>query len=245
MNGLLTYLIIQLKMDLRDKGTLSNYYLVPLVFFLVVGSVFASINPLMKTTLAATMTVFAVTMGSVMGFPTPLVKLRESGTLRAFKASGIPSSAVMLAHTLSAFVHLMIVSLIIYVLSPILFHSAMPQNSWLYLVTCVVLVLASLSIGLAIGVSSRNHSFSTMISMFVFLPSLLLGGVMFPASMLPNFLADSGRIFPANYALQAFNGLAYHTPTKDNPIVALAVVVGIAIVLFALSTWQMNRLEKR
>jgi hypothetical protein len=34
-----------------------------------------------------------------------------------------------------------------------------------------------------IGVCARGQSFSTMLSMIVFLPSLLLSGIMFPASM--------------------------------------------------------------
>ena len=76
MKAFLNYLWIQFKMDLRDRGTLLNFYLVPLVFFFVMGAVFSSVTPLMKTTLAATMTIFAITMGAVMGTPSPLVKMR-------------------------------------------------------------------------------------------------------------------------------------------------------------------------
>ena len=98
MKGFLKYLTIQFKIELRDKGTLLNFYLVPLVFFFVMGGVFSSIDPFMKKYLAASMTIFAITMGAVMGAPTPIIKIRESGTLRAFRVNGIPAAAVLSVH---------------------------------------------------------------------------------------------------------------------------------------------------
>ena len=41
-------------MDIRERGTRMTYYLVPLVFYFVMGAVFSSINPLARQTLAAT-----------------------------------------------------------------------------------------------------------------------------------------------------------------------------------------------
>jgi len=241
MTAFSRYLWLQLKMDLRDKGTLLNYYLVPLLFFFVVGAVFASINPTMKATLSATMTIFAVTMGAVMGFPTPIVKLRESGTMRALKVNGIPNSAVLAVHALSAFIHLLIVSVIIYVAAPIAFKSNLPDRPAIYLAVLASLLFTSISVGLLLGVASKSHSFATMFSMIVFLPSLLLSGIMFPSTMLPRALEWVGRIFPATYVLQAFYGLAYHVPTALSGGWSLAVVLGMGLALFAVSLWKFGQ----
>lgn len=244
MNAFLKYLWIQLKMDLRDKGTLLNYYLVPLLFFFVMGSVFSSINPVMQATLAATMTIFSVTMGAVMGSPSPVVKMRESGTLRAFKVNGIPGTAVLSVQAISAFVHLLLVSLIIYLISPAAFHSDLPQKPLLYFAVLAVLLLASIGIGLLIGVVARGPSFATMLSMVIFLPSLLLSGIMFPATMLPKAFLLLGRAFPATYALQSFYGLAYGEKTDLNAGLALLAVAGIGVLTFILSAWRFNSIRK-
>lgn len=90
MKASFQHLWVQFKMDIRERGTLMTYYLVPLVFYFVMGAVFSSINPLARQTLAATMAIFAVTMGAVLGIPAPLVKMRESGVLRAYRVCGIP-----------------------------------------------------------------------------------------------------------------------------------------------------------
>jgi ABC-2 type transport system permease protein len=244
MKAFFSYLWVQLKMDLRDKGTLLNYYLVPLVFFFVMGAVFSSINPLMKTTLAASMTIFAATMGAVMGSPTPIVKMRESGTLRAFKVNGIPGWAVLSVQAISTFVHLFLVSVIIYVVSPFAFHSDIPLVWGLYFVVLTIFLFASIGTGLLIGVVSRGQSFATMFSMAIFLPTVLLSGIMFPANMLPKPVMWLGRILPATHALQSFLGLAYQTKTDMNAILSLGIVAGIGLLMFVLAVWQFNNVHK-
>jgi ABC-2 type transport system permease protein len=245
MKAFFYYLWIQLKMDLRDKGTLLNFYLVPLVFFFVMGAVFSSINPLMKATLAASMTIFSVTMGAVTGSPAPIVKMRESGTLRAFKVNGIPGAAVLSVQAISAFLHLLLVSVIIYVASPLAFHSDTPKVPWLYFAVLVVFLFASIGIGLLIGVAARGQSVATMLSMIVFMPSLLLSGIMFPANMLPKMFLWAGRIFPATHALQSFFGLAYQTETNLNAVLSLGIVAGIGLLMYGTAIWQFNNIRKR
>lgn len=244
MKAFLTYLWIQLKMDLRDKGTLLNYYLVPLLFFFVMGTVFSSINPLMKTTLAASMTIFTVTMGAVMGSPAPIVRMYESGTLRAFRVNGIPGTAVLSVQAISAFIHLLMVSVIIYIVSPFAFHSTIPKSPLLYFTVLVIFLFASIGIGLLIGAIARSQSFATMLSMIIFLPSLLLSGIMFSANMLPKSFLWLGRIFPATYALQSFYGIAYRTKTELNAGVSLAVVAGIGLLMFMLAIWRFSSVRK-
>ena len=244
MKAFLDYLWIQFKIDFRDKGTLLNFYLVPLVFYFVMGAVFSSTTPLMKTTLSASMTIFAITMGAVMGSPTTLVKMRESGTMRAFKVNGISGSAVLSVHAVSTFIHLFIVSGIIYIVSPLAFHAQMPSSAAFYFAIVSIYLLACTGIGLLIGVLAPNQSFTTMLSMLVFLPSLLLSGIMFPANMLPNALIWLGPVFPATFTLQSFYGLAYHLPTELNPALSLALVSAFGLVMYLLAFWRLNSLSK-
>jgi ABC-2 type transport system permease protein len=232
MKAFVKYLGIQMKMDLRDRGTLMNFYLVPLVFFFVMGSVFSSVNPQMKATLAATMTIFALTMGAVMGTPAPLVRMRESGTLRAFRVNGIPGAAVLAVQALGAFFHLLLVSVVIYFAAPAAFHAEVPKNAPLYFAVLVVFLAASIGIGMLIGVFSRSQSVATMFSMAVFLPTILLSGIMFPVSMLPKAFLWAGRVFPATHALQAFLGFAYRAKTNLNPGLSLCIAGGIGLLAF-------------
>jgi ABC-2 type transport system permease protein len=244
MKAFFNYLWIQFKIDLRDKGTLLNFYLVPLAFYFVMGAVFSSVTPLMKSTLAASMTIFAVTMGAVMGSPTALVRMRESGTLRAFKVNGISGTAVLFVQAISTFIHLFIVASLIYLITPLAFHGDVPASIPAYFGIVAAFLLANIGIGLFIGVVAPSQAYATMLSMLVFLPSLMLSGIMFPASLLPEALKWVGRVFPATFAMQSFYGLAYKLPSEIDPLISLLGICSFALIAFALSFWRLNSLSK-
>jgi ABC-2 type transport system permease protein len=235
MNAFLNHLWIQFKMDIREKGTLLTYYLVPLVFYLVIGAVFSSVNPASKQTMAAAMPIFAITMGAVLGMPVPIVKMREAGVLRAYRVSGIPGWAVLLIHSLSAFLHLMVVTVIIFVTAPLLYGANIPQNIAAYFLILLILLFANIALGLLIGVSARSQSIATILSQAVFLPTVMLGGIMFPASMLPEPLRIIGYVLPSTHAMQAFSSLAYGLPSDISAAISLSVMAGIGVLASGLA----------
>ena len=245
MKAIYKHLLIQFKMDLRDRGTLMVFYLIPLMFFVVMGAVFSSISPAMKSTLTASMSIFAVSMGAVLGLPPTIVKMRESGTLRAYKVSGIPGNAVLLIHALGAFLHLLVVSVIIFVAAPLFFGAGLPKNLGMYFIVLLVFLFTSITLGLLLGVAARSQAEATMLSQVIFMPSLLLSGIMFPAAMLPKALASLGLIFPATHAMQAFSGLAYGLKTQFDAPLALAVIALIGVAAAVISAARFNAVGKK
>lgn len=244
MKAFFKHLWVQFKMDIRERGTLMTYYLVPLVFYFVMGAVFSSINPLARQTLAATMVIFAVTMGAVLGIPAPIVKMRESGVLRAYLVCGIPGGAILFIQSVSAFMHLLLVSTIIFVTAPLFFGASYPSSFPAYFLSLFFLLFASIALGLLIGVSARSQSIATMFSQAVFLPSLMLGGIMFPASMLPGPLRMLGRFLPATYSMQSFSGFAFRLPTDIEATLSLLITAGIGVVAAGLAVVRFRTIGK-
>ena len=109
---------------------------------------------------------------------------------------------------LSAFVHLMISCAIILLLAPILFEAALPVQFPFFFLALAIYIIVSLSIGGILGLVVKNQAKLTMIAQLVFLPSIMLSGIMFPIDLLPDFLEAIGRIFPASwgYRLMLDNG---------------------------------------
>ena len=100
---------------------------------------------------------------------------------------------------LSAFVHLMISCAIILLLAPILFEAALPVQLPFFFPALAIYIIVSLSIGGILGLAVKNQAKLTMIAQLVFLPSIILSGIMFPIDLLPDFLEAIGRIFPASW----------------------------------------------
>lgn len=109
---------------------------------------------------------------------------------------------------LSAFVHLMITCVAIVLLATILFEAALPTQLPFFFLALAIYIVVSLSIGSILGLMVKTQAKLTMIAQLVFLPSIMLSGIMFPIELLPDFLETIGRIFPASwgYRLMLDNG---------------------------------------
>ena len=67
MSAFLYGAALQWKLDIRSKALLITCYLVPLLFFAVMGGIFTSLMPEAKSTLIQSMTVMGVSMGALVG----------------------------------------------------------------------------------------------------------------------------------------------------------------------------------
>ena len=106
-------------------------------------------------------------------------------------------------------IHLLLMSVIIYAIAPFAFEAKLPNQSVFYFISLIIFIMISLSIGSILGLVMKKQAKVTMISQLVFLPSIMLSGIMFPSGLLPDFLETFGRAFPAfwGYRLMLNNGL--------------------------------------
>lgn len=208
MNGFLYGVVLQWKLDIRSKSLLVACYIVPLIFFLLMGGIFTSVMPEMESTLIQSMIVMSVSMGAFIGLPPSLIETYGSDIKKVYKANGVPIYLGLVTMFLSAFVHLMITSVVIMLLAPILFEAALPTQLPLFFLALAIYIIVSLSIGSVLGLIVKNQAKLTMIAQLVFLPSIMLSGIMFPINLLPAFLEVLGRVFPASwgYRLMLDNG---------------------------------------
>lgn len=190
---------LQFKMDLRSRSLLITCYLVPLLFFALMGGIFTALMPEAKNTLIPSMTVMGVSMGALIGVPCSLAEIYGTEIKKMYSANGVPLYFGLLSVLVSSFIHLMLMSIIIYILAPIAFHAAVPADPVLYFATLALFILVSLCVACILGLSIRNQAKLTMCSQMVFLPSIMLSGIMFSAALLPGPLAYLGKLFPATW----------------------------------------------
>lgn len=237
MNAFLYGVILQWKLGIRNRNIFLIYYIVPLVFFGFMGGIFIALDPLAKTTLIQSMTIFAVTMGAFLGSPLPLVELYGSDIKNAYKVGGIPLIVGVINNLISGFIHLFIVSLIIFFIAPLFFNATVPDNLLLYFIVLVIFILTCLLIGSVLGLLIKDTSKVTMLSQLLFLPSIMLSGIMFPTTMLPDSMAHIGKLLPATWA--------YTNMIKDNftdlTFFQPSLIIIITVIMISL---KIRRLEK-
>lgn len=197
MKAIFYGLYIQFKIDIRSKSLFITCYLVPLLFFAIMGGIFTALIPETENSLIASMIVMGVSMGALIGVPPAIAEIYGTDIKKMYQANGIPIYYGIVTLTISAFFHLMIMSLIIMLVAPIAFHSNVPSNLLLFLGTLSIFILVSLCISCVLGLAVKEQAKLTMISQLFFLPSIMLSGIMFPIDYLPEIFQNIGKIFPA------------------------------------------------
>ncbi len=223
---------LQFKFDIRSKSMLITCYLVPLIFFFFMGGIFTSIDPTATKTLISSMTVFTVTMSALMGLPPALAEIYGTDVKKVYKANGAPIWFGVVTQFLSSFIHTIIVCLIIFVVSPLVFKAELPSGLLWYFLSLITLLAVTLAIGCIIGLLFKQQAKLTMIAMIVFLPSIMLSGTMFPAEMLPQFMQYVAYAFPATIAFKAMTSFqVWHIPVLLAEFAALCAVIALLLKL--------------
>ncbi len=237
MNAFVQHFAFEFRTGLRNKDLLLLNYLFPLGFYLMMGVLMGGINPLFLETMIPAMVIFAVLSGAVLGLPSPLVEAREAGIFRSFKINGVPALSILLIPALTTAFHSVIVAIIITISAPLLFVTPLPVD-WLgYGLVIVVTALSCAGLGVLIGVISNNSRITILWSQLIYLPSMMLGGMMVPISMLPPSLGKVSALLPASHAMQAFMGLAYRKATDWDPVWALVVLMAGGLAAFAMAVY--------
>lgn len=238
MKSFLFTLGLKTKLDIKNAEIFITYYGVPLVFFLVMGAVFTSTMPEANETLIATMIIFAITMGAFIGTPAGIIEYIGKDLRKTFRSVGIPLHTILSTTVISGFINLSIVATIIYFTAPTLYDAIKPLNLTLFLLGVGIFTLATLLLGLLIGLYGKSSSRVTMLSQAVFLPSMMLSGIMFPVEMLPRPLEIAGLLLPATHGMKILSSESFE-------VVPFMVLGGFILVALILIRIQLKSLETK
>ena len=249
MSAFVYHFSFEFRTGIRNKTLLLMNYLFPLGFYLMMGFVMPAINPLFLDSMIPAMVVFAILAATMLGIPDPLVNARESGIFRSYKINGVPAASILVIPALTTMLHLLIVAAIITASAPLLFDAPLPVNWFNYLLVFFAMALACAGLGVLIGVISSSTRMTVLWSQLVFIPSMLLGGLMIPYDMLPEAVGKISQLLPATQAMNAFRGLAMGAQADFAPwgsVAALALsgllAFGLAIYLFS---WDSRNAARR
>ena len=208
MTAFLNHFAFEFRTGICNRQLLFLNYMFPLLFYLMMGFIMVDINPAFLEVLIPAMMVFAVMAAMLMGIPAFLVTAREEGIFRSYRINGVPPSSILAVLSLTTSIHLLIVALIITFTAQPLFDAPLPVNWLNFALISVALMVAMVGISVLIGVVSPSTNFQVMLSQIIFIPSMLVGGVMLPYEFLPEAAQALSRAFPPTHAMNAFKALA-------------------------------------
>lgn len=237
MSAFTNHFAFEFKTGLRNATSMLMNYLFPLGFFAMMGLVMTQVNPTFTENMIPGVILVALMAATLLGLPGPLVEAREAGIFRSYKINGVPAISILLIPMLTTVFHALIASGIIAVGSHPLFDGRNPDN-WLAL--ALVTVIAALNfgcLGSLISVVSNGSRSVVLWSQLIFLPSMLLGGLMMPLDILPESVLNFSFLLPTTYAMQAYTGLAFQQSTIIDPYLAVGILVAGAVLAISLALY--------
>jgi ABC-2 type transport system permease protein len=240
MTALLNHFAFEFKTGLRNPTLMLMNYLFPLAFYALMGLVMTQINPGFKETLTPAIVIFAILVSTLLGLPAPLVESRDAGIYRSYKINGVPALAILAIPTLTTIFHALIVSAVIALTATPLFGAAPPVDAASFALITLLMAFTCGALGSLIGVIASGSRSTVLWSQLIFLPSMLIGGLMMPLSLLPTSVRSVSGLLPTTHAMQAYAGLAYNQDTLIDPLAAAAILLSAGILAFGLAIYLFN-----
>jgi ABC-2 type transport system permease protein len=234
MKPFIYHILIQWKLDIRNKNVLLPIYIIPLVFFLVMSAVFTSVLPGFEDILIPAMITFSVTMGAVLGLPIPLHEIYATDIKKTYKLGNIPSYIPIAASAVTFLIHFFTVSLIVILFGSFIYGAAIPSNLGVFMISLFLFIISCEGIGIFIGTHFKSNSGMILAGQVVFLPSILFSGAMFPSDLLPTALQWFAKIFPASIGMETMTSATLK-------IGMLSLLLGLTILTIVLSIFRVRR----
>lgn len=241
MNAFVNHFSFEFRTGIRNKTLLMMNYLFPLGFYAMMGLILAQINPSFLETMIPAMVVFGVLAATMLGLPDPLVTAREAGIIRTYKINGVPAFSILVIPALTAILHAVVVAIIITATAPLLFDAPTPVNWPAFVLILLLTAFACAGLAVLIGVISPSSRMTVLWSQLIFIPSMVLGGMMgLPSSMLPGAMRKIAQLLPATQAMNAFRGLAYDLAAGFDPVGSLIILLVSGALSFGLAIYLFN-----
>lgn len=236
MKAFAYHLAYDLRSVLRDRGRLLLFHLFPLVFFVLCASFMTAVNPFFREAMLPGMVLFAVMSACLLAIPSALVQARENGVFRSFRINGVPSASILSVPVIGAGLHVAAVSAVIAVAGALVFGGRAPSSAVGFAVAGLLSYAAYAAIGVLIGVAASKDTSATLLSQLVFIPSILLGGLMVPARVLPEGLQRIALLLPSTHCMRVFAGLGGLGGGAGVPWASLLVLGSSVALSFGLAT---------
>ena len=148
-----------------------------------------------------------LTMTMIMMTALAVTRETERGTMENLLATPVRPLEVMLGKILPYVAIGNVQVGVILLAAAFLFEVPMVGSLLLLLLLTQAFILANLAVGITISTTARNQMQAMQMTLFFFLPSILLSGFMFPFRGMPTWAQTIGEALPLTHFLRVVRGI--------------------------------------
>ena len=148
-----------------------------------------------------------LTMTMVLFTGVAIVRERERGNMEMLIATPLSRTELMVGKVLPYAVIGLVQTTVVLALGVWLFQVPVRGSVLDVYLAAVLLIVANLTLGLLISTKAQSQFQSMQMTMFVFLPSILLSGFMFPFAGMPTVVQWIAEVLPLTHFLRLIRGV--------------------------------------
>ncbi|SDF00096.1 ABC transporter permease [Sporomusa acidovorans] len=148
-----------------------------------------------------------LTMTMVMITSMAIVRERERGTMEQLIVTPMKSHELMLGKIIPYIFVGYVQATLALIVGALVFDVPMRGSIGLLYGLTTLFIIASLSLGVLISTIAKTQMQAMQMSFFVFLPSVLLSGFMFPREAMPQIFYYLGQLLPLTFYLEILRGI--------------------------------------
>lgn len=240
MKAFKNHFLFEFRTGIRDKNLLVMNYLFPLGFFALIASLMGSVNPRFIEILIPSMIVASILISTLLGIPDPFVKSREAGVFRSYKINGVPATSIVMIPPITTVLHMIIVAAIITPTAFLIFNAPLPTNWIGFILIFFLTAFAFSGLGVLIGIVSSSSRAIILWSQLIFIPSMIIGGIITSSDSLPFTFRKIGMILPSTHAVHLFKVFAYGRIADFNPLWSIFILLLGGILSFGFAIYLFN-----
>jgi ABC-2 type transport system permease protein len=204
MKGILTHLLLTLRLNFRARQALVYGYLVPVFFLIAFGSVFHSSAPPLLYEMGQLVTI-TVLGGACFGIPTAMVAERERGVWRRSRLLPGSTAGLIVSAMVARYIIVLLAVVMQFGLAWCLYRTPFPAHPFGELAAFSAVCFAFLGMGLMIAMLAGAVPAVQALGQAIFLPMILIGGVGVPLRVLPGWARILAGYLPGRYAVEALD----------------------------------------
>ncbi len=182
-----------------------------------------------------------LTMTMVMFTSVAIVRERERGNMELLIATPLGRGELMVGKVLPyAAIGLVQVTLVL-LLGIWLFQVPVRGSLLDVYVASLLLIVANLTLGLLISTKARSQFQSMQMTMFVFLPSILLSGFMFPFAGMPRAVQWLAEVLPLTHFLRLIRGIMLRGASLWQLWPEMAALAAFTVAMMALAIFRFRK----
>lgn len=182
-----------------------------------------------------------LTMTMIMMTSIAMTRERERGTMENLLATPVRPLEVMLGKIVPYIVVGYVQVVVILTAAKFLFQVPMVGSLLLLSTVLILFIAANLAIGFTFSTLAKSQMQAMQMTMFFFLPSILLSGFMFPYRGMPHWAQVLGEVFPLTHFLRIVRGIML----KGTGLAEIAPNIWpLAVILLVVSALALKRYQR-